>query len=81
MNAVKVLLGLMINGVGAVVFLIAGKVVFGAAIPVAIGSIAGGWAGAALARRIDPKHVRRFVLVIAWGLTAWFAYKAGALRR
>jgi uncharacterized membrane protein YfcA len=79
MNALKVLLGILINGVGTVVFLVAGKVLFGPALPVAIGAIGGGWGGAALARRVGPKHVSRFVLVIAWSLTLWFAY--GALRR
>jgi uncharacterized membrane protein YfcA len=38
----------------------------------AIGAIVGGWGGAAIARRVAPKHVRRLVLVIAWALTVWF---------
>lgn len=74
MNALKVVLGLLINGVALVAFIMAGKVVTSAAIPVAIGSIVGGWSGAALARRVDPRHVRRIVLVVAWSLTAWFFY-------
>jgi uncharacterized membrane protein YfcA len=74
MNALKVVLGLLINGVALVAFLGAGKVVTSAAIPIALGSIAGGWSGAALARRVDPRHVRQVVLVVAWSLTAWFFY-------
>jgi uncharacterized membrane protein YfcA len=38
--------------------------------------VIGGWSGAALARRMEPKHVRRLVLVVAWSLTAWFFYRA-----
>jgi uncharacterized protein len=79
MNALKVVLGLVINGVALVGFLLAGKVVIPVALPVAIGSIAGGWLGAALARRTPPRHVRSLVLVVAWSLFLWFTYRA--LRR
>ena len=76
MNAFKVVFGILINGVALVAFVVAGAVVYDAVLPVAVGSIAGGFAGAALARRVDPIHVRRFVLVVAWSLTAFFAYRA-----
>lgn len=76
MNALKVVLGVLINGVAVVAFLVAGKVALEAAAPAALGSIVGGYVGAALARRVDPKKVRRGVLVFAWALTAWFAYRA-----
>jgi uncharacterized membrane protein YfcA len=76
MNALKVVLALVINGVAVVSFVLARKVVWDAAVPVAIGAIAGGWAGASLARRIEPKHVRNLVLVVAWSLTCWFFYKS-----
>src|SRR5262249_53729726 len=64
MNALKVVLGLLINGVAVVAFLVAGKVVMSAAIFAAVGSIVGGWSGAALARRVDPKQVRKVVLLV-----------------
>jgi uncharacterized membrane protein YfcA len=76
MNALKTILGLLINGVALVAFFIDAKVSIGAAIPAAAGSIAGGYLGAALARRVDPKHVRKIVLVVAWSLVAWFSYRA-----
>jgi len=76
MNALKVICGLLINGVALVTFLLAGKVVYLAALPVALGAVAGGFAGASTARRIDPKRVRRFVLLVAWSLTAWFFCRA-----
>jgi uncharacterized protein len=76
MNALKVVLGLLINGVALIAFVMSGKVVVGAAIPAAIGAVAGGWSGASLARRLEPGHVRKFVLVIAWALTAWFFWRA-----
>lgn len=76
MNAFKVVFGILINGVALVAFVVAGAVVYEAVFPVALGSIAGGFAGAVLARRVDPVHVRRFVLLVAWSLTAVFAYRA-----
>jgi uncharacterized membrane protein YfcA len=76
MNALKVVLGVLINGVAVVAFVVAAKVAFAEAIPAAVGSIAGGFVGAAVARRIDAKKVRGFVLVFAWSLTAWFAVRA-----
>jgi uncharacterized membrane protein YfcA len=76
MNAVKVILGLIINGVAVAGFLLVGKVELSVAAPVAVGAITGGWGGAWLARRTDARYVRWLVLVIAWALTAWFAYRA-----
>lgn len=79
MNALKVVLGIVINGIALVLFLLSGKVVMEAAIPTAAGALAGGFAGAALARRVDPKKVRKLVLVFAWALTAWF-FARGMIR-
>ena len=76
MNALKVVLGVLINGMAIVLFFAAGKVVLAAAAPVAVGSIVGGFGGAALAKRVPPQRVRTFVLLFAWGLTAWFFYRA-----
>jgi uncharacterized membrane protein YfcA len=36
------------------------------------GSIAGVYAGAALARRVDRRWVRGIVLAIGWGMTVYF---------
>jgi uncharacterized membrane protein YfcA len=37
-----------------------------------VGGIVGGYAGAAIARRIEPKYVRWLVMGIAWSMTAYF---------
>lgn len=76
MNGLKTLLGMLINGAANIAFFVAHKVVYDVAVPVAIGSIVGGWFGAAIARKIHPDRVRLFVLVFAWGLTAWFFVQA-----
>jgi uncharacterized membrane protein YfcA len=72
MNGMKTFLGTLINGIANVLFFIDRKVVMSAAAPALVGSILGGFIGAALARRVDGKHVRRLVLVVAWGLTIYF---------
>lgn len=72
MNALKVMLGLLINGVALVLFLASGKVALGIVAPATAGAIAGGWIGASIARRIEPARVRKAVLWFAWALTAWF---------
>lgn len=79
MNALKTILGLLVNGVALALFFLDAKVAVNAAIPAAAGSIAGGYLGAALARRVDPRHVRKIVLLVAWSLVGWFSYRA--LRR
>jgi len=53
--------------------------VISVALPVAVGSVVGGFGAAALARKVDPKKVRKMVLVVAWALTAWFFLKAYVL--
>ena len=36
------------------------------------GGIAGGYVGAATARRVDQRYVRNLVMVVAWGMTVYF---------
>jgi uncharacterized protein len=78
MNALKVVLGLIINGVALVFFLSSGKVDLAIALPTTLGALLGGWMGADIARRIDPKKVRTGVLVFAWCLTIFFFLRGHA---
>jgi uncharacterized membrane protein YfcA len=75
MNALKNILGALINGVAVVAFVIAGAVVWAPAVVMIAGGITGGYAGAAIARRVSPKSVRRVVMGIAWSMTAYFFFK------
>lgn len=72
MNAVKAVLGALINGVSVVAFVLAGAVSWSPALVMIVGGVLGGYAGASLARRVEPKLVRRLVLGVAWGMTAYF---------
>jgi uncharacterized membrane protein YfcA len=68
MNALKNLLALAINGVAAVYFVTQGAVLWTDAALMAVGSVAGGFGGAALANRLGRRAVRRAVIAI--GVTA-----------
>jgi uncharacterized membrane protein YfcA len=72
MNALKAVLGTLVNGVAVVAFIIAGAVSWPPAVVMIVGGILGGYAGAAVARRVEPKVVRRLVLAVAWTMTAYF---------
>jgi uncharacterized membrane protein YfcA len=75
MNALKTILGAIINGAAVVLFVIARAVDWTPGVVMVVGGIVGGYAGAALARRVDPKRVRVFVLVVAWAMTVYFFVK------
>lgn len=72
MNAVKTLLTACINGVAVVVFVIRGIVVWPLAVLMITGAIIGGYGGAYFARKIDPRWVRIFVIVVGITMTIYF---------
>lgn len=75
MNAVKTILTACINGMAVIAFVVAGAVVWPQAILMIAGAVIGGYGGAAVAQRIDPLLVRRAVIVIGFGLSAYFFVK------
>lgn len=64
MNGLKNLLAIAINGVAAVYFVAQGAVLWTDAGLMAVGSVAGGLGGAALAHRLGRRLVRRAVIAI-----------------
>jgi uncharacterized membrane protein YfcA len=70
MNGVKAVLGTLINAVAAVVFVVNRAVDYRAALIMAVGAVAGGFLGAAGARKLRPDVVRWGVVAIGVGLTA-----------
>jgi hypothetical protein len=75
MNALKSGLGVLVNGVAVAVFAVAGAVQWAQAGLMIAGSMVGGYAGARLARRVDPKRVRPVVVFLGWTLTVAFFYR------
>ncbi len=76
MNGLKAMLGALLNAVAIVIFLVAGKVVFTATIPVLVGGLVGAYGAASLARKISSDKIRVFVLFLGWGMTAFFFYRS-----
>jgi uncharacterized membrane protein YfcA len=72
MNGMKNLLGACINGVAVATFVAAGAVSWPPALVMLGGSILGGYGGAAGARRLNPLLIRRFVIALGFGLSAYF---------
>lgn len=82
-NALKVLLATIINGVSVLVFalwpIVTGsreRVDWPLAAGMVVASIIGGFFGMALARRIKPTHLRGIILLVGITLTAVYFYKA-----
>ena len=72
MNALKTLLTSFINGVAVITFAIAGAVVWPQALLMVVGAIIGGYSGAYFARKIDPRWVRLFVILVGFSMTTYF---------
>ncbi len=64
LNALKQAVSFAINTAAAIFFLFSGKVVWSAALVMAVGALAGGVLGGRLAGRIKPHMLRRIVIVI-----------------
>jgi hypothetical protein len=71
----KAILASTINGITALLFVLEGAVVWKYALPMMAASIAGGYAGARMARRLQPATVRSIVIAIGFGVAAYSFYK------
>ncbi|MFF3287792.1 sulfite exporter TauE/SafE family protein [Streptomyces sp. NPDC003023] len=64
MNAVKNILGAVVNGVAAVFFLFVAEFDWTAVLLIAVGSTIGGQLGARIGRRLPPNVLRGFIVVV-----------------
>jgi hypothetical protein len=71
-SGLRTLLSSCINGIAVVTFVIEGKVYWPGAIAMAIGALVGGYAGAAVTRRLPPKVLRPIIIAIAVAMTVYF---------
>lgn len=71
-NGLKTILAGLINGVSVVVFIANDKVYWPLGLPMIASAMFGGWLGAAWARKLDRRIVRRIVISIGVVLTAWY---------
>jgi uncharacterized membrane protein YfcA len=75
MNGLKTVLQSCINGVAVITFIIAGAVFWTQAIVMILGAVVGGFSGASLARRLDQRLIRGFVILVGITLTIYFFVK------
>ncbi len=75
MNALKVVLGAIINGIAVVTFVIAGAVAWKQGGVMIAGALFGGYFGAHYAQKLPAAWIRTFVIVVGIGMTAYFFWK------
>jgi uncharacterized protein len=76
MNALKVVLGGVINGVAVVAFIFAKAIVWPQAIVMIVGATAGGYLSAHYAQRLPQAWIRTFVILTGVAMTVYFFAKA-----
>jgi hypothetical protein len=76
MNALKVILSVIINGIAVVAFIIAGAIFWKEAGVMIAGGLLGGYFGAHYAQKLPAALVRALVIAIGLGMTAYFFWKA-----
>ena len=72
MNGLKALLGVSINGLALLTFIVSGAIQWKYGLTMAAGGILGGYSTAAIARKLEPRYVRIFVIVVGWAMTVYF---------
>jgi uncharacterized membrane protein YfcA len=75
MNGMKTVLQSCINGVAVITFIIAGAVYWPEAIVMIVGAVVGGFSGATIARQLDQRIVRGFVILVGTIMTIYFFVK------
>jgi uncharacterized membrane protein YfcA len=76
MNALKVVLGAIINGVAAVTFVVTGAVAWPQAVVMTAGAMGGGYLSAHYSQRLPQTWVRRFVILSGTAMTIYFFLRA-----
>ena len=76
MNALKVVLAGLINGIAVVTFIVAGAVAWKQGSVMILGAVVGGYFGAHYAQKLPASFIRVFVIVVGLGMTAYFFWKA-----
>lgn len=71
MNALKTILGTMINVIAFFFFALKGLVIWDLAILMTLGAIIGGYAGARTAKRVEQQSIRAFVIIVGLVVSVW----------
>jgi uncharacterized membrane protein YfcA len=76
MNALKAVLGGIINAVAVVMFTVAGAIVWRPGTIMIVGATVGGYFGAHYAQKLPQSWIRAFVILVGTGMTVYFFWKA-----
>lgn len=76
MNALKSVMGFVINGVAVVAFIVARAIYWPQGIVMLLGAVVGGYFGAHYAQKLPPAWIRAFVVLVGTGMTVYFFAKA-----
>jgi len=76
MNALKSVMGSVINGVAVVAFIVARAVYWKQGIVMIVGGILGGYLGAHYAQKVPQVWIRMLVVVVGAGMTVYFFWKS-----
>ena len=76
MNALKVLLGAVINGVAAVMFIALGAILWPQAVVMTLGAIIGGYASAHYAQKLPQSWIRGLVIAVGVSMTGYFFWRS-----
>src|SRR5271167_5022829 len=76
MNALKSVMGAVINGIAVVTFVVARAVYWKHGTIMIVGGIVGGYLGAHYALKMPQKWIRIFVVLVGAGMTVYFFWKS-----
>lgn len=76
MNALKSVMGSVINGVAVVAFIVARAVYWKQGVVMIVGGILGGYLGAHYAQKVPQVWIRMLVVVVGAGMTVYFFWKS-----
>jgi uncharacterized membrane protein YfcA len=76
MNALKSVMGFVINGIAVVTFIAMGAIYWKQGVVMIVGGIAGGYLGAHYAMKMPQSWIRMFVVLVGAGMTVYFFWKS-----
>lgn len=74
-NALKVVTTTLANGIAVVVFIVQRQILWQHCLLMMVTAAMGGYLGAHWSRRLNPRLIRTFVIVIGFGMSAYFFWK------
>ena len=75
MNKLKVMLGVVINGVATVTFILTKAIFWPQAIVMIFGSVLGGYSTAHYAQKLPPAWIKAFVILVGTAMTIYFFWR------